>query len=151
MVYPSVTCEHCKSSPHFDWDVEVDLPLLKALMGSKWPSGAKLKSVELKKEAAGHAKTIMFIPDRGPALSLDALVFRRHINKVKGKEVIKSLRWKADVERGDLVLSGQGWGYHGIGLCQYGSEGKAEKGWSAQQILEAYYPEATIAPAPDLD
>ena len=38
---------------------------------------------------------------------------------------------------------GRGFG-HGVGLCQWGAEGKARKGSSAEQMLEFYYPGATI-------
>jgi stage II sporulation protein D len=36
---------------------------------------------------------------------------------------------------------GRGLG-HGVGLCQWGAQGKAERGWTYQQILEFYYPGA---------
>ncbi len=36
------------------------------------------------------------------------------------------------------VLTGRGWG-HGVGMVQWGAEGKAARGLSYQQILEAYY------------
>jgi stage II sporulation protein D len=35
--------------------------------------------------------------------------------------------------------NGRGYG-HGVGICQWGAEGKAQKGWSAEQILGFYYP-----------
>ena len=33
---------------------------------------------------------------------------------------------------------GRGWG-HGVGMCQVGAYGLAKQGWSAEQILKAYY------------
>ena len=41
---------------------------------------------------------------------------------------------------------GKGFG-HGVGLCQWGAEGKARKGWSGRQILAFYYPGAAIIAA----
>ena len=38
---------------------------------------------------------------------------------------------------------GKGFG-HGVGLCQYGAEGKARRGMTYDQILAAYYPGARI-------
>jgi stage II sporulation protein D len=38
---------------------------------------------------------------------------------------------------------GRGFG-HGVGLCQYGAEGKARNGWGAEQILKFYYPGAAL-------
>ena len=41
---------------------------------------------------------------------------------------------------------GRGFG-HGVGLCQYGAEGKARAGWTAEQILAFYYPGAALLKA----
>jgi len=38
---------------------------------------------------------------------------------------------------------GRGFG-HGVGLCQWGAEGKAEAGWSGEEILRYYYPGAMM-------
>ncbi len=44
---------------------------------------------------------------------------------------------------GWAFLSGRGWG-HGVGLCQYGAEGMARLGKSAEEILQHYYPGSTL-------
>ncbi|HOD79898.1 MAG TPA: SpoIID/LytB domain-containing protein [Phycisphaerae bacterium] len=41
---------------------------------------------------------------------------------------------------------GRGHG-HGVGICQWGAEGKAQKGWSGEQILGYYYPQAKLLKA----
>ncbi|MFW6133897.1 MAG: cell division protein, partial [Planctomycetota bacterium] len=47
-------------------------------------------------------------------------------------------------EGNDIVFAdGRGFG-HGVGLCQWGAQGKAEAGWSAERILEFYYPGARL-------
>jgi len=38
----------------------------------------------------------------------------------------------------DFNFVGRGWG-HGVGMCQVGAYGLAKQGWSAEQILKAYY------------
>jgi stage II sporulation protein D len=37
-----------------------------------------------------------------------------------------------------FIFTGRGWG-HGVGMCQVGAYGLAKQGWSAEQILKAYY------------
>ena len=37
-----------------------------------------------------------------------------------------------------FTFVGRGWG-HGVGMCQVGAYGLARQGWSAEQILKAYY------------
>jgi stage II sporulation protein D len=48
-----------------------------------------------------------------------------------------------DVGEAIEFTDGRGFG-HGVGLCQWGAQGKALKGWSAEQILGFYYPGATL-------
>ncbi len=38
----------------------------------------------------------------------------------------------------EFTFVGRGWG-HGVGMCQVGAYGLAKQGWSAEQILKAYY------------
>jgi peptidoglycan hydrolase-like amidase len=47
---------------------------------------------------------------------------------------------------GDYIefYDGKGFG-HGVGLCQWGAQGKAARGWPAMAILNFYYPGAKIA------
>jgi len=49
------------------------------------------------------------------------------------------------VDLGDSIEFADGRGFgHGVGLCQWGAQGKALKGWTAEQILMFYYPGATL-------
>lgn len=41
------------------------------------------------------------------------------------------------------TLEGRGWG-HGVGMCQIGAAVMASKGYTCQQILSHYYPNATV-------
>lgn len=48
-------------------------------------------------------------------------------------------------DTGTSIVFEQGRGFgHGVGLCQYGAEGKAARGLTANQILAAYYPGAKL-------
>jgi len=44
----------------------------------------------------------------------------------------------------DYVLTGTGRG-HGLGLCQWGAEGRARAGQSYSEIIQAYFPGTRIA------
>ena len=43
----------------------------------------------------------------------------------------------------EFVFYGRGWG-HGVGMCQWGAMGMAEKGYTAEKILMHYYPGTVI-------
>jgi len=68
-------------------------------------------------------------------------------NTKNGGNPAKSLnsmncQWRAN---SDSITFYNGHGYgHGVGLCQFGAEGKASRGQSAEQILGAYYPGASV-------
>jgi len=48
-------------------------------------------------------------------------------------------RWLTISAKGsEVVVTGRGWG-HGVGMVQWGAYGKARRGFSASQILAAYY------------
>jgi SpoIID/LytB domain protein len=58
-------------------------------------------------------------------------------------------RWyTASPGRRSVVLTGRGWG-HGVGMVQWGAYGKARKGWTAGQILAAYYGGLRPRPFPE--
>ncbi|MHC4984669.1 MAG: SpoIID/LytB domain-containing protein [Planctomycetota bacterium] len=48
-------------------------------------------------------------------------------------------------DRGSEIefANGHGWG-HGVGMCQWGAQGKAARNWPAEKILGFYYPGADI-------
>jgi stage II sporulation protein D len=46
-----------------------------------------------------------------------------------------------------FLVDGGGWG-HGVGLCQWGSEGYALHGWSYRAILAHYYPHTSLVIGP---
>src|SRR5688500_808637 len=43
-----------------------------------------------------------------------------------------------------VIIKGGGWG-HGIGMSQYGTYGRAQRGDSAKQIIEHYYSGAQVS------
>jgi SpoIID/LytB domain protein len=47
---------------------------------------------------------------------------------------------------GGVLLDGLGWG-HGVGLCQLGACGLANKGWDRERILELFYPHSSLVSA----
>ena len=48
---------------------------------------------------------------------------------------------------GDVVFRGGGWG-HGLGMSQYGAQGAARLGCSAEQILTRYYAGTAVVTRP---
>jgi stage II sporulation protein D len=60
---------------------------------------------------------------------------------------IKSTHFQLRDEGAEIVLfNGRGWG-HGLGLCQWGAEGMARRGMSAERILRHYFPGSKLVKA----
>jgi stage II sporulation protein D len=83
---------------------------------------------------AGRVREVVISTPRGktyvPAESLRAAL---------GNTLIPSVFFELAVEGGEAVFSGRGMG-HGVGLCQWGAEEMAEKGYNFEAILSHYYP-----------
>ena len=61
-----------------------------------------------------------------------------------GGALIKSTDCTIRISDGAVIFeNGRGFG-HGLGLCQWGAQGRALNGWSAGRILRHYYPEAKL-------
>ena len=66
------------------------------------------------------------------------------IRRILSDSHLKSSAFDVSYVGDDRIrLDGRGWG-HGVGLCQIGAAVMASKGYNYKQILEHYYPNATI-------
>ncbi len=87
---------------------------------------------------AGRVKSISVETSRGkitvPAESLRAAL---------GNTVLPSVFFELEFEAGEAVFSGRGSG-HGVGLCQWGAEEMAGRGYDFKSILSYYYPGTRI-------
>ncbi len=142
--YTSVKCESCRNSPHYHWQVDFERGQIEKMLESWLPAGVGLRHAKVIVEVSGHVKQVVFTPDQGKAISINSLDFRRHLNKHFGKEIIKSLRFDLHIKADKLKILGRGWGYHGIGMCQYGARGMGQKFMTCRSILDFYYPLTSI-------
>jgi SpoIID/LytB domain protein len=87
-----------------------------------------------RKQAAGGGSETLVLRAEDLRLAL--------IRSASSAAKLYSMNCKIRDAGGSIVFhDGRGWG-HGVGLCQWGAQGKAEAGWTAGQILEFYYPGA---------
>ncbi len=99
--------------------------------------------------AAGRPSRIRIVDDRGRTLEMRAEDFRRAVNYAREGEkppadrLFSSAIASAAVSGDKVTLTGSGLG-HGVGMCQFGAQGAAAKGASAEAILSTYYPGAAI-------
>ena len=127
----------------------IEKTVLSERLIKRYPSLEKLGTIEQILPAAksdfknfSRLTSIKLLGTNGQQEFLRAEDFRLTLDPTGRK--IKSTAFKIQ-DLGDkwAFTNGRGWG-HGVGLCQYGTQEMARKGFSAEQILTHYYPDSKI-------
>ncbi len=142
-----VKLDACKTSPMYSWQRKFSWRNWRAKLISRGFATSlptKLKSLKIAdKDRFGRAKKLKFIFASAKPFVIDALVFRNQVAGTGKNDLPSVLITKIAVHGDTIAISGKGWG-HGVGMCQWGAKGLAEKGWTFQDILNAFYPQAEI-------
>lgn len=89
--------------------------------------------------ASGRAKQLIITTRDGKTQSISAKKFR----DIVGPNIIRSNLYEIEMKGYFFDLIGHGWG-HGVGMCQWGANKMAFKGFSYEEILAYYYPGTVI-------
>ena len=132
-------CSFCAESPFYRWQrrltaADIAWAVKQQGKGSIWPAtGLEIVSLS----PTGRAAQVRI---RGATtLTLTGYEFRQ----LFGFASLRSTAFSVTPQDGAFVLEGRGWG-HGVGLCQWGAAGLAQRGLSAREVLAFYYPGAEI-------
>jgi stage II sporulation protein D len=146
------TCNDCSNSSRYRWPaVRINKADAYRAIVQAYPSAAALGSLTDVRVASstsyGRAVWLDIVGQGGTApvrIRADDLRLAMLRAKVPAASSLYSMNCHISSVGDSLEFSeGQGFG-HGVGLCQWGAEGKAEKGWKAEQILGFYYPGASL-------
>ena len=148
-----VPCPHCEKvakPKYFFWPmIRFDKAEVADKLIRKYPTLKKLGNITSISPAgwSNHGKItrlikIRIIGSNGKSDFLKAEDFRLTLDP-SGRKLKSSICQIVDWDNYWAFLSGRGWG-HGVGMCQYGAEGMAREGGSAEQILSYYYPASRI-------
>ncbi|HEU5002949.1 MAG TPA: SpoIID/LytB domain-containing protein [Actinomycetota bacterium] len=137
------------ASPTSNWTVRMPLTdLAQALnLAGQWGTGAittvSQQGTNIAISGPGQSKTLPVSTFRNSLNNqADCLTPKRYPSAATGgghlPQTVPSI-WMTLTQQADaVVMTGRGWG-HGVGMVQWGAEGKAAKGQSYQQILAYYY------------
>ena len=132
---------YCANAPYFRWTnavsadamsrvVDVAADQLNAIsVAQRWPDG-RVRSVTVTSPSA--------------TTTLDGREFYSRALSVLGYKVIPSALFDVTRDGQNFNFTGHGVG-HGVGMCQWGTRGRADAGMNAAQILSAYFPGTAIA------
>lgn len=164
----TVRCSWCGASPAFRWSAELTSSELRALIregaeryrqSRKWPRDWPANSEDLLKRGVLQGIAPQGVDPSGRILKLSLRwslggksydlpvtvpTFRNWLGTTRLKSAAFSVR-SLTAPKSGARWSFEGAGYgHGVGMCQYGAKGMAEKGHSHQRILGFYYPDAKL-------
>jgi len=130
----SVECTYCRHSPYYEAEVEMDFSAYAAaLSGEKAAlpvlAEGKIPLPEVLERSASGRNLLLKIGQPGRLYS------GREVRELLG---LPSTYFQWRVEGGKIIFSTRGYG-HGVGMCQYGSDGLAKEGKDFIEILKYYF------------
>lgn len=131
--------ENCFHSPAFNWIRDFTLAEIADFLSMTYSAGTErifLRWEPAKVDAAGRITEILLQGQR--TKKLRGTAFLNDVHDFFGPNSIRSMRFTAEPMRRAIVYRGQGSG-DGVGMCLYGADGLARKGFDAYRILQFYY------------
>lgn len=135
---PGSPCGYCSAANRFTWTAQVPRKDLDAKL--KPILGESVRDVVVAtKTKTGRAKDVVL-----KGATRTKKISGGDLRRLLGYSTIWST-WitKLEVTKDGARIEGRGAG-HGVGLCQWGARGMAERGATAEQILDRYYPGAVL-------
>ncbi|MEQ8201438.1 MAG: stage II sporulation protein D [Syntrophomonadaceae bacterium] len=123
-----VKCSDCDKSPHYQEKIEVPNEAILGLVGD---GGSPLKIKVISHTPGGRAQKISI-----NGKSVDATTLRQKLG-------LPSTWIEFHTSARTTIVTSRGYG-HGVGLCQFGANGMAERGKNYRQILQKYYQGVTF-------
>lgn len=129
---------YCADSPHARWKCTLTPSELARIAGLPGPVTISVEG----RDASGRV-TMLTLSGGGRRRSMTGSEFYLSAARAVGPGRVRSA-WFDIGRGGGVTLIGRGSG-HGVGMCQWGAEGRARAGQTADQILRHYYgPEVRI-------
>jgi len=147
----------CKASPRFNWG-PIDIPKTEltrrfVLFGQKRnrpeATMATIARVDIQQQNRwGRPIRFLVIDTRGNRFSLSGEEFRWAVNTGAPESSVLYSSFVKVISDSDKIrfVEGHGWG-HGVGMCQWCAEKRAEDGLGHEHIILAAYPTAVLVRA----
>jgi stage II sporulation protein D len=139
-------CTHCRDCPRYRWEpVRVSKQEMHAALLGTYRSAGDLRGIEEVRVTAatdwGRPLRLELVGPRGASIRLRAEDLRLALLRSGSPAARKLYSMNCEIrDLGDEIEFAEGRGFgHGVGLCQWGAEGRAADGWYAEEILAYYY------------
>ncbi len=136
-----VVCPYCAGSPHYRWRTDLSFEQATQRLRSAGIEADGITGVAVGAiDASGRARTMRVLAQ--PERVISATLFRRAVGY---RDIPSLLIVKIDPTQAATGVSIEGGGLgHGVGMCQWGARGMADRGSDARSILAWYFPGTTI-------
>lgn len=128
-----IRCNYCKSSPHYNWKKFISFETIKSVLNKNNYDFNRIKKIKIKSfSKAGRTRELTILTDKG-SFDIFSSKFRNMFDNL-----LKSSNFRIIDKSDGVLLEGRGYG-HAVGMCQYGANGLAEKGYSYKKIIKYYF------------
>jgi len=134
-----VVCNYCDNSKYSRWSTDISKSEIEKRLREAKVYVSNISTVKAIDPGAGkHGSRVEIVSANG-SKEMNANDFRL----VVGPNYLYSTAFDSKNNGKSITFSGRGWG-HGVGLCQYGTQAMAEKGFQWTAILKYYYPKIEL-------
>ena len=133
----------CGTAPGAAWTRSITQSQLATVL-APFGVGAPISSIEPGARDSGGRPREFILHGAYGECRVASSELRSVINRALGGDTLLSADFEAASNGEMMVFAGRGYG-HGVGLCQWGANAIAAAGSTAAEVLEHYYPGATIA------
>jgi stage II sporulation protein D len=130
----TIACQFCADSPHFLWNYSIDSERLRRTLKRAKFLGSEVLGIEIAERNESRRVLQLTLTSERGQVEISGKDFRRLL----GYDFLRSTNFLIQKRDGGYLFSGLGWG-HGVGLCQWGAKGMAEKRMDYRSILKYYY------------
>ncbi|MBI2472211.1 MAG: SpoIID/LytB domain-containing protein [Planctomycetes bacterium] len=134
-----VECNYCNNTKYSRWSVDVSKSEIERRLRDANVYVSNIHTVKAIAPGAGKHGSMVEIVSADGSKEMNANDFRL----VVGPNYLYSTAFDSRNNGQSITFSGRGWG-HGVGLCQYGAQAMAEKGFQWAAILKYYYPKIEL-------
>ncbi|PIV53049.1 MAG: hypothetical protein COY53_09395 [Elusimicrobia bacterium CG_4_10_14_0_8_um_filter_37_32] len=135
-----VKCPFCSKSSHNSWKKLLEENYIRKKLNVKGYKVGQIKSINIQGKTSSGRVRFIIVKHTGGSLKLTGNLFRMIVdpNVIKSTKIVSITK-----QKDSFIFAGHGWG-HGVGMCQWGAKGMAEKGYNYIGILKYYYPGTKI-------
>ena len=130
-----------QSTDFYRWTVQYTQAELSKLVHRRggFDYGDIIDLIPIERGPSGRIVRLQIVGTKATRIIGKELEIRRTLSETH----LYSSAFEVERQESTFILHGSGWG-HGVGLCQIGAAVMGAKGYNYKEILQHYYPEATL-------